>query len=57
MRQSGQNPEQMLFGDILLCLRNAQLTTDDWKLLMTQTPAQVNDLTPFNSALYLHPTI
>ena len=24
---------------------------------MTQTPAQVNDLTPFNSALYLHPTI
>ena len=24
---------------------------------MTQTLAQVNDLTPFNSALYLHPTI
>ena len=53
MRRSGQNPDQMLFRDILLRLRNAQLTTDDWK----QTPAQVNDLTPFNSALYLHSTI
>ena len=57
MRQSGQNPDQTLFRDILLRLRNAQLITDDWKLLMTHTPAQVNDLTPFNSALYLHPTI
>ena len=57
MRQSRQHPDQVLFRDILLRLRNAQLTIDDWKLLMTQTPAQVNDLTPFHSALHLHPTI
>ena len=57
MRQSGQDPNQVLFRQILLRLRDAQLTTDDWKHLMNQTPAQVQDLAPFSSALHLHPTI
>jgi len=57
MRQSGQHPDQVLFREILLRLRNAQVTTDDWRLLMTQTPANIHDRTPFDTALYLHPTI
>ena len=57
MRLSGQDPNQVLFRQILLRLRDAQLTTDDWKHLMNQTPAQVQDLAPFSSALHLHPTI
>ena len=57
MRQSGQDPSQMLFRQILLNMRNGQTTTEDWRHLMKQTPAQVQDLTPFRSALYLHPTV
>ena len=33
------------------------MTEDDWKHLMKQTPAQVEDLTSFSTALRLHPTI
>ena len=43
--------------DILLHLRNAQLTSNDQEQLMKQTPAQAEDLAPFKNALYLHPTI
>ena len=57
MRQSGQDPDQVLFRQILLNLRNGQITTEDWRHLMKQTPAQLQDITPFRSALYLHPTI
>ena len=57
MRQSGQNPAQVLFRQILLRLRDAHLTEDDWKQLMKQTPAQVSDLAPFTNALHLRPTI
>ena len=46
MRQSGHNPSQVLFREILLRLRNGQITEDDWKHLMEQTPAKVQDLTP-----------
>ena len=57
MRQSGDDPSQVLFRNILLHLRDGQVTQDDWKHLMKQTPAQVQDLTPFTNALRLFPTI
>ena len=56
MRQAGQDPSQVLFRDILLRLRNGQTTTSDWQHLMNRTPTKVSDLTPFHSALHLHPT-
>ena len=57
MRQSGQNPAQVLFRNVLLRLRNGRLTEDDWEQLMAQTPARVPDLAPFSTALHLHPTV
>ena len=38
MRQAGQDPDQVRFRDILLRLRNAQVTIEDWNCLMKQTP-------------------
>ncbi len=57
MRQAGQDPDQVRFRDILLRLRNAEVTIEDWNCLMTQTPTTVSDLTPFANALRLHPTV
>ena len=57
MRQSGQTPAQILFCQILLHLRDARLTYDDWQQLMKQTPARLLNLAPFTTALHLHPTI
>ena len=57
MRQSGQDPDQVLFRDILLRLRDARLTISDWEQLMKQTPAEVTDSAPLTNALHLHPTI
>ena len=57
IRQAGQDPEQARFRDILLRLRNAQVTMEDWNCLMKQTPTNVPDLTPFANALRLHPTV
>ena len=57
MRQAGQKPNQVLFRDILLRLRDAQVTTADWQHLMKQTAAQMQDLVPFTTALHLHPTV
>lgn len=37
MRQSEQDPDQVLFRDILLRLRDAMLTISDWEQLMKQT--------------------
>lgn len=56
MRQSGQDPDQVLFRDILLRLRNGQTTEGDWRCLMDRLPSKVQDLTPFHSALHLRPT-
>lgn len=56
MRQSRQNPDQELFRNILMRLRDAQVTEADWLHLMKQTPAHVQDLQSFNTALRLHPT-
>ena len=57
MRQSGQDPNQVLFRQILLNLRNGNVSIEHWQQLMKQTPAQVQDLTPFTTALFLHPTV
>ena len=57
MRQAGQDPSQVLFREILLRLRNGEVTEDDWKHLMTRTPAQVSDTSPFDTALHLFPTV
>ena len=57
MRQAGEDPEQVRFREILLRLRNAEVTMEDWNCLMQQTPTSVADLTPFTSALHLHPTV
>ena len=50
MGQAGQDPEQVLFKDILL--RDA---LSDWNHLMIRTPTRVQDISPFASAL--HPTV
>ena len=57
MRQAGQNPEQAQFHNILLRLKNAQVTVADWKHLMACPPTRVQDVSPFASALRLIPTV
>ena len=57
MRQTGQDPQQVQFRDILLRLRDAKVTVADWKCLITQTPIQVQVLSPFATALHLIPTV
>ncbi len=57
MRQSGQDPSQVLFREVLLRLRNGEVTEDDWKHLMTRTPAQIINTSSFNDALRLFPTL
>jgi ATP-dependent DNA helicase PIF1 len=57
IRQSGQAPDQVLFRKILLNLRNGQITIEDWRYLMKQTPTQLQDLTLFRHVLHLHPTV
>ena len=57
MRQSGEDNDQVVFRNILLHLRDGQVTQEDWQHLMKQTPAQVQDLEHFRNALHLYPTI
>ena len=57
MRQSGQDPQQVQFREILLRLRDARVTIADWNCLMTQTPTHVQDISPFVTALHLIPTV
>ena len=57
MRQAGQDPQQVQFREILLRLRDAKVTVPDWNCLMTQTPTQVQDLSPFATALHFIPTV
>ena len=57
MRQSGQDPQQVHFCNILQRLRDAKVTKDDWDCLVRQTLTQIPNQTPFDSALHLLPTI
>ena len=41
MRQTGHDPQQVLFHDILMWLRDAKVSVDDWNCLMTQTPTKL----------------
>ena len=58
MQQSGEDPSQVLFRQVLLLLqlRDGQVTKDEWRHFMSRTPAQVSDLSPFTAALHLFPT-
>ena len=57
MRQAGQDAGQEHFRNLLLRLRNAELTVEDWKYLMTRTTGEVGDTKSFDDALRLYPTI
>ena len=57
MRQAGQDARQECFRNLLLRLRNAELTVEDWKYLMTRTTGEVGDTKSFDHALRLYPTI
>ena len=57
MRQAGQDAGQERFRNLLLRLRNAELTVEDWKYLMTRTTGEVGDTKSFDDALRLYPTI
>ena len=57
MRQSGQQPGQVLFRAKLHRMRNGSSTEDDWRELMKHTRSQLADDSHFTSALYLHPTV
>ena len=56
MRQSGEGTDQKCFRDLLMRLRNCLTTVDDWKVLMEQTPVQVEDASQFDDALRLFST-
>ena len=57
IRQAGDDPVQRRFRTLLLRLRDGATTIDDWKLLMSRTPTAVDDLTSFETALHLYPTV
>ena len=50
-------PEQVKFRDILLRLRDAEVTVADWNHHMTRTPTKVQDVCLFSTALHLIPTV
>ena len=55
MRQAGSDCGRREFLD-LVKLRNGASTTDDWKILMTQTAVNIRDTSSFENALHLFPT-
>ena len=57
MRQAAQDPEQVKFRDVLLRLRDSEVTVADWNHLMTRTPTKVQEVSPFSTALHLIPTV
>lgn len=57
IHQAGQDPQQVHFREILLRIRDAMVTVADWTCLMTRTPTQIHDMSPFAGALHLIPTV
>lgn len=53
-RVKGSHPDQMRFRDLLLRLRDAETTEDDWKILLTRQPSHVNNIQDFNDAIRLY---
>ena len=52
-RVHGHNPEQTCFRELLLRLRKGESTVDDWKLLLTRQPSNVDNLSEFKDATRL----
>ena len=52
MRQSGDDSSRVLFHEILLRIRNGMVTENDWKILLTRTPAQSNTESLMSLHLY-----
>lgn len=52
-RVQGDNPEQTQFRELLLRLRKGESTLDDWKLLLTRQPTNVDNLVEFSDATRL----
>ncbi len=48
--------ESLDFKELLMRLRNGEITLDNWKVLMKQTPAAVGNASTFQEALHLFPT-
>ena len=49
-RVQGHSPEQTRFRESLLRLRKGKSTTNDWKLLLTRQPSNVDNLSEFKDA-------
>ena len=56
LRQDGQDREQVRFRELLLHLRDGEVSVADWELLMTRCRCRV-DSAAFGDALHLHPTV
>ena len=52
-RVKGTDPEQIVFRDFLLRLRNGEISENDWKLLLTRQPSQANNIDQFKTATRL----
>ena len=57
MRQHGQDQEQVRFREILLRLRDASVTKEDWEHLMTRREGHIANKDSFSQALRLLPTV
>ena len=58
MRQNGQDSEQVCFREILMHLRNGNVTTCDWETLCTRSMSKIPNRQEFDRvALHLHPTV
>ena len=49
-RVNGDSTSQSLFREILLRARNGESTADDWQVLLSRTPQQIQNLAEFESA-------
>ena len=52
-RVQGISPEQVSFRDLLLRLRKAESTVDDWKLLLTRQPSNIPNMSEFEDSTRL----
>ena len=52
-RVKGTDPDQIVFRDFLLRLRNGETSENDWKLLLTRQPSEANNIDQFKTATRL----
>ena len=57
IRQADDDPDQKRFRNLLLRLRDSETTVDDWKILLRRTPTKAQNLTSYENALHLYPTV